>query len=110
MQQHPFAIEFHYTDEASPAAESAVSKYQAVITTLSGSLSLFKVSGIRKITGNEMTELNDCYHLTSYPLSEEKDGSWKDALTRSSDAFLQAIGKAIEKHIYISQEIAPCFN
>lgn len=110
MTQHPFAIEFHYTNEGANQAYIAEPKYHAVITTLSKSLGLFKVTGIRKIDGQQMTELNDCYYLTSYPLDEEKDERWKDAVTKTTDDFLQAIGKAIEKHIYTSTEIAPYLN
>lgn len=109
MLQHPFAIEFHYHPEDSESIAGGP-KYQAVITTLSRSLNLFKVTGIKKIAGNQMTELHECYHLTSHPLNEEKDESWKDAVTRTTDDFLQAIGKAIEKHIYTSQQVAPYLN
>lgn len=110
MLQHPFAIEFHYTEETNTYVAGTSTKYQAVITTLSKSFQLFKVTGIRKITCNGITEIEACYHLTPHPISEEKNESWKDALTRSSDSFLQAIGKAIEKHLYTSKEIAPYLN
>lgn len=110
MLQHPFAIEFHYNAGDSVTPGTALPKYQAVITTLSRSLNLFKVTGIKKIAGNQMTELQECYHLTSHPLSDEKDENWKDAVTRTTDDFLQAIGRAIEKHIYTSQQVAPFLN
>lgn len=110
MLQHPFAIEFYYPAEINKSMEGTRPKYHAVITTLSKGFRLFKVSEIKKITGNRMTEINECYHLTSYPLHEEKDECWKDALTMYSDSFLQAIGEAIEKHIYSVQKIAPYLN
>jgi len=109
MLPHPFAIEFHYRDDSAETGDTAP-KYQAVITTVSKSFRLFKVSGIRKISGSNMTELDACYHLTTYPLTEAKDDSWKDALTRTSHDFFQAIGHAIEKHIYTTQEVAPYLN
>lgn len=107
MLQHPFAIEFCFPSEKDNKDEP---KYQAVITTLSNSLKLFKVSEIRKISGEAIKEPEACYHLTSYPLNEEKEETWKDAVTRTSDQFVQAIGAAIEKYIYTTQQIAPYLN
>ena len=106
MLQHPFAIEFYYPGEAG----ESIKKYQAIITTLSRSFNLFKVTGIKKFHNNQMMELHECYHLTPHPLTEEKDDTWKDAVTRTTDDFLQAIGKAIEKHIYLTKEVAPFLN
>jgi len=105
--QYRFSIEFAYTGISEDTTEP---RYQAMITTLSKSLNLFKVSRIRKIVGEDMIELNGCYHVTSHPITELKDDNWKDAVTCSTSGFVQAIGRAIEKHLYTVEEVAPYLN
>ncbi len=74
-------------------------RYQAVITTLSKSFKLFKVSKIQKITKEGAIILASNYYLTSYPLANKKDDKWKDPITFCSDNFLQVIGNTIESYL-----------
>ncbi len=84
-------------------------KYQAVITTLSKSFKLFKVSKIQRITETGPITLASSYYLTSYPLANKKDETWKDPITFCSDNFLQVIGNTIESYLTnsITYQIKP---
>lgn len=73
-------------------------KYQAEITTLSKSFKLFKVSKIQRITKEGAISILGSYYLTSYPLADNKDDTWKDPLTLCSNNFLQVLGNTIERY------------
>lgn len=74
-------------------------KYHAVITTISKSFKLFKVSKIQRITETGPITLASSYYLTSYPLVDRRDDTWKDPITFCSNNFLQVIGNTIESHL-----------
>ncbi len=76
-----------------------VYKYEAVITTLSNSFKLFKVSKIQRITKDGAVKLLGSYYLTSYPLANKKDDTWKDPITLRSNNFLQVLGNTIENYL-----------
>lgn len=74
-------------------------KYQAVIITLSKSFNLFKVEKIQRMTENGAITLASSYYLTSYPLADKKDNTWKDPITFCSNNFLQVLGSTIERYL-----------
>lgn len=78
---------------------SEVYKYQAEITTLSKSFKLFKASKIQRITKDGAVSLLGSYYLTSYPLADNKDDTWKDPITLCSNNFLQVLGNTIERYL-----------
>jgi hypothetical protein len=100
MRTKPFIIQFETNEICTKDFNCSVAyKYEALITTLSKGFNLFKVSGIKRITNEGIVHLAAEYYLTSYPLPNKKDNSWKDPLTFCSNSFLQAVGISIENHI-----------
>jgi len=99
MSYAPFVIEFA-TDEINSQIKESLEncKYEAVITTLSKSFQLFKVTRIRRITQDGTVRLRGSYHLTSYPMNNIKN-TWKDPISLSSNHFLQRIGDTIETYL-----------
>jgi hypothetical protein len=105
MRKKAFNIEF-VTDEIRTKnfKNSEAYKYEAVITTLSKSFKLFKVSKIQRITKDGAVNLLGSYYLTSYPLANKKDDTWKDPITLCSNNFLQLLGKTIESYLTSSMQ------
>ncbi len=100
MSNENFNIEF-VTNEIRNVnlRNSEAYKYQAEITTLSKSFKLFKVSKIQRITKEGAISILGSYYLTSYPLADNKDDTWKDPLTLCSNNFLQVLGHTIERYL-----------
>jgi len=100
MRNTAFNIEFITNEIRTKNLKTAeIHKYQAVITTLSKSFKLFKVSQIQRITEEGAITLSGSYYLTSYPLANKKDDTWKDPITFCSNNFLQLLGSTIESYL-----------
>ncbi len=107
MRNTAFTIEFETNKIHNKNLKSEEAyKYQAVINTLSKSFNLFKVSRIRRITAEGEITLSASYYLTSHPLHNKKDDTWKDPITLRSNEFLQVLGNTIERHLTNSSNIA----
>lgn len=85
MRNPTFNIEFETNKTPNKILKTTEAyKYQAVIITLSESFNLFKVSRIRRITTEGEITLSASYYLTSYPMQNKKDDTWKDPITLRS--------------------------
>jgi hypothetical protein len=104
MEKIAFKIEFAFESiNCNNTKNTAVYKYEAAITMLSQSFKLFHVSKIKRVTIDGTIGLSGSYYLTSYPFRNCNDHTWKDAVTRNTNNFLQAIGCTIEQHLAQSQ-------
>lgn len=113
MKRTSFAIQFQYETQSKQKKVTHKRKqvYQANITTLSKAFNLFEVTGITRITPDEVTSIPGAYYITSYPLSYAGKETWKDAVTTKADNFLQAIGHAIETYLTAPEQgVYSCLN